>query len=122
MCLSVSVGRDVVVAALLGADEVGFSTAPLIVLCGLGLCPSVCLRVSLCVCEYPSVCLSVSVGRDVVVAALLGADEVGFSTAPLIVLGCTMMRKCHLNTCPVGIATQVSSLVTRLCISLSLCV
>ena len=46
-------------------------------------------------------------GRDVVIAALLGADEFGFSTAPLIVLGCTMMRKCHLNTCPVGIATQV---------------
>ncbi|XP_005109373.2 putative glutamate synthase [NADPH] [Aplysia californica] len=45
-------------------------------------------------------------GRDVVVAALLGADEFGFSTAPLIVLGCTMMRKCHLNTCPVGVATQ----------------
>lgn len=45
-------------------------------------------------------------GFDVVVAALLGADEFGFSTAPLIVLGCTMMRKCHLNTCPVGIATQ----------------
>ena len=40
-------------------------------------------------------------------AALLGADEFGFSTAPLIVLGCTMMRKCHLNTCPVGVATQV---------------
>lgn len=45
-------------------------------------------------------------GRDVVVAALLGADEFGFSTAPLIVEGCIMMRKCHLNTCPVGIATQ----------------
>ncbi|KAK9746909.1 Glutamine amidotransferases class-II [Popillia japonica] len=45
-------------------------------------------------------------GFDVIVAALLGADEVGFSTAPLIVMGCTMMRKCHLNTCPVGIATQ----------------
>ncbi|CAH1799875.1 unnamed protein product [Owenia fusiformis] len=45
-------------------------------------------------------------GHDVVVAALLGADEFGFSTAPLIVMGCTMMRKCHLNTCPVGIATQ----------------
>lgn len=43
---------------------------------------------------------------DVIVAACLGADEFGFSTAPLIVLGCTMMRKCHLNTCPVGIATQ----------------
>uniref|UniRef100_A0A0B7B9R4 glutamate synthase (NADH) n=1 Tax=Arion vulgaris TaxID=1028688 RepID=A0A0B7B9R4_9EUPU len=45
-------------------------------------------------------------GKDVVTAALLGADEFGFSTAPLIVLGCTMMRKCHLNTCPVGVATQ----------------
>jgi glutamate synthase domain-containing protein 3 len=45
-------------------------------------------------------------GRDVVVAALLGADEVGFATAPLVVEGCIMMRKCHLNTCPVGIATQ----------------
>ena len=46
-------------------------------------------------------------GWDVLVATLLGADEVGFSTAPLIVMGCTMMRKCHLNTCPVGVATQV---------------
>jgi len=45
-------------------------------------------------------------GRDVVIAALLGADEFGFSTAPLIATGCIMMRKCHLNTCPVGIATQ----------------
>ncbi len=45
-------------------------------------------------------------GRDVVIGALLGADEFGFSTAPLIVEGCIMMRKCHLNTCPVGIATQ----------------
>ncbi|XP_026682122.1 glutamate synthase 1 [NADH], chloroplastic-like [Diaphorina citri] len=45
-------------------------------------------------------------GFDVVVAALLGADEIGLSTAPLITMGCTMMRKCHLNTCPVGIATQ----------------
>ena len=45
-------------------------------------------------------------GRDVVVGALLGADEFGFSTAPLIAAGCIMMRKCHLNTCPVGIATQ----------------
>lgn len=45
-------------------------------------------------------------GRDVVVAALLGAEEYGFSTAPLITLGCIMMRKCHKNTCPVGIATQ----------------
>jgi|TARA_B100002003_G_scaffold249552_1_gene286198 glutamate synthase (NADPH/NADH) large chain len=45
-------------------------------------------------------------GRDVAIAALLGAEEFGFSTAPLIALGCIMMRKCHLNTCPVGIATQ----------------
>jgi glutamate synthase (NADPH/NADH) large chain len=45
-------------------------------------------------------------GRDVAVAALLGADEFGFATAPLIAAGCVMMRKCHLNTCPVGIATQ----------------
>jgi glutamate synthase (NADPH) large chain len=45
-------------------------------------------------------------GRDVVLGALLGADEFGFSTAPLIAAGCIMMRKCHLNTCPVGIATQ----------------
>jgi len=45
-------------------------------------------------------------GRDVTIAALLGAEEFGFSTAPLVALGCIMMRKCHLNTCPVGIATQ----------------
>jgi len=45
-------------------------------------------------------------GRDVVIAALFGAEEFGFSTAPLIAMGCIMMRKCHLNTCPVGIATQ----------------
>ena len=45
-------------------------------------------------------------GRDVVIAAILGAEEMGFSTAPLITMGCIMMRKCHLNTCPVGIATQ----------------
>lgn len=49
-------------------------------------------------------------GRDVVIAALLGAEEFGFSTAPLITLGCIMMRKCHLNTCPVGIATQDKAL------------
>ena len=52
-------------------------------------------------------------GRDVVVAALLGAEEFGFSTAPLIVEGCIMMRKCHLNTCPVGIATQDPELRER---------
>jgi glutamate synthase domain-containing protein 2/glutamate synthase domain-containing protein 1/glutamate synthase domain-containing protein 3 len=45
-------------------------------------------------------------GRDVVVGAMLGADEFGFATAPLVVTGCIMMRKCHLNTCPVGVATQ----------------
>ncbi|NJP19933.1 MAG: glutamate synthase large subunit [Hydrococcus sp. CRU_1_1] len=45
-------------------------------------------------------------GRDVVIAALLGAEEFGFSTAPLVTLGCIMMRVCHLNTCPVGVATQ----------------
>jgi glutamate synthase (NADPH/NADH) large chain/glutamate synthase (ferredoxin) len=52
-------------------------------------------------------------GRDVVVAALLGADEMGFSTAPLIASGCIMMRACHLNTCPVGIATQDPELRKR---------
>ncbi|MBT3028601.1 MAG: glutamate synthase large subunit [Candidatus Thiodiazotropha sp. (ex Ctena orbiculata)] len=52
-------------------------------------------------------------GRDVVVAALLGADEIGFATAPLIAEGCLMMRKCHLNTCPVGIATQDPELRKR---------
>ena len=45
-------------------------------------------------------------GRDVAVAALLGAEEFGFATAPLVVMGCIMMRVCHLNTCPVGVATQ----------------
>ena len=49
-------------------------------------------------------------GRDVVIAALLGADEFGFATAPLVVEGCIMMRKCHLNTCPVGVATQDAQL------------
>ncbi len=52
-------------------------------------------------------------GRDVVIAAMLGADEMGFSTAPLIATGCIMMRACHLNTCPVGIATQDPELRTR---------
>jgi len=56
------------------------------------------------------VCLQVDgglrTGRDVIIGALLGADEFGFATAPLIAAGCIMMRKCHLNTCPVGIATQ----------------
>ncbi|MEL0066577.1 MAG: glutamate synthase-related protein, partial [Gammaproteobacteria bacterium] len=48
----------------------------------------------------------VKTGRDVAMALLLGAEEIGFATAPLVTLGCIMMRKCHLNTCPVGIATQ----------------
>ncbi len=48
----------------------------------------------------------IKTGRDVLIGALLGADEFGFATAPLVVAGCIMMRKCHLNTCPVGVATQ----------------
>jgi len=52
-------------------------------------------------------------GRDVVIAALLGADEMGFATAPLIATGCIMMRACHLNTCPVGVATQDPELRAR---------
>ena len=44
-------------------------------------------------------------GKDIIVGALMGADEFGFSTAPLVTLGCIMTRKCHLNSCPVGIAT-----------------
>ena len=55
----------------------------------------------------------IKTGRDVVVAALLGAEEFGFSTAPLVVMGCIMMRVCHLNTCPVGIATQDPELRKR---------
>src|SRR6185369_8056824 len=52
-------------------------------------------------------------GRDVVVAGLLGAEEIAFSTAPLIATGCIMMRVCHLNTCPVGVATQDPELRRR---------
>jgi len=52
-------------------------------------------------------------GRDVIIGALLGADEFGFATAPLVVSGCLMMRKCHLNTCPVGVATQDPELRKR---------
>ncbi len=52
-------------------------------------------------------------GRDVIIGAILGADEFGFATAPLIAAGCVMMRKCHLNTCPVGIATQNETLRKR---------
>ena len=52
-------------------------------------------------------------GRDVVFGALLGAEEFGFATMPLVVLGCIMMRKCHTNMCPVGIATQSEELRAR---------
>jgi glutamate synthase (NADPH) large chain len=52
-------------------------------------------------------------GRDIIIAALLGAEEFGFSTSALIVMGCVMMRKCHLNTCPVGVATQNAELRKR---------
>ncbi len=52
-------------------------------------------------------------GRDVIIAALLGAEEFGFSTAPLVVMGCIMMRVCHLNTCPVGVATQNPELTRK---------
>ena len=51
--------------------------------------------------------------RDIIIAALLGAEEFGFATSALIVLGCVMMRKCHLNTCPVGVATQNPELRKR---------
>ncbi len=52
-------------------------------------------------------------GRDVVIGALLGAEEFGFATAPLVALGCVVMRACHLNTCPVGVATQDPELRRR---------
>ncbi len=52
-------------------------------------------------------------GRDVIIGALLGAEEFGFATAPLVVSGCVMMRVCHLDTCPVGIATQNPALRAR---------
>lgn len=52
-------------------------------------------------------------GRDIVIAAMLGAEEYGFATSALIVLGCVMMRKCHMNTCPVGVATQNEDLRKR---------
>ncbi|HCA99900.1 MAG TPA: glutamate synthase subunit alpha, partial [Porphyromonadaceae bacterium] len=55
----------------------------------------------------------VKTGRDIILAALLGAEEFGFATSALIVLGCVMMRKCHLNTCPVGVATQNAELRKR---------
>jgi glutamate synthase (NADPH) large chain len=55
----------------------------------------------------------IKTGRDVVSLACLGGEEFGFSTAPLIVLGCVMMRKCHMNTCPAGIATQDENLRKR---------
>ena len=52
-------------------------------------------------------------GRDVVIAALLGAEEFGFATAPLVTMGCVMMRVCNLDTCPVGVATQNPELRKR---------
>ena len=52
-------------------------------------------------------------GRDVIIAALLGAEEFGFATAPLVVAGCVLMRVCHLDTCPVGVATQNPELRSR---------
>ena len=55
----------------------------------------------------------IKTGRDIVLMALLGAEEFGFATSVLIVLGCVMMRKCHLNTCPVGVATQNEELRKR---------
>ena len=61
-------------------------------------------------------------GRDIAVAALLGAEEFGFATAPLITLGCIMMRKCHTNTCPVGVATQVRANVAVVRSKSHLCV
>ena len=53
-------------------------------------------------------------GRDVAIAALLGAEEFGFATAPLVTMGCVMMRVCNLDTCPVGVATQDGNLRRRL--------
>jgi glutamate synthase (NADPH/NADH) large chain len=60
-------------------------------------------------------------GRDVVIAALLGAEEFGFATAPLVVSGCVMMRVCHLDTCPVGVATQNPDLRARFMLLTSSC-
>jgi Glutamate synthase domain 2 len=56
---------------------------------------------------------SMKTGRDVIIAALLGAEEFGFATAPLVVEGCILMRVCHLDTCPVGVATQNPELRER---------
>ncbi len=55
----------------------------------------------------------IKTGRDVIIGALLGAEEFGFATAPLVVSGCILMRVCHLDTCPVGIATQNPELRSR---------
>src|SRR5581483_8513524 len=55
----------------------------------------------------------IKTGRDVIVAALLGADEYGFGTASLVSMGCDMARQCHLNTCPTGIATQRADLIEK---------
>ncbi|HYF19224.1 MAG TPA: glutamate synthase-related protein, partial [Ramlibacter sp.] len=156
-------GRDVAIGALLGADEFGFATAPLVVegcimmrKCHLNTCPvgvgTIAAGVSKCKADHVVIAGhdggtgaspwssikhagspweiglaetqqtlvlnrlrgrirvqadgQMKTGRDVVIGALLGADEFGFATAPLVAEGCIMMRKCHLNTCPVGVATQ----------------
>lgn len=74
------------------------------------VCSSISMVLALFVTEA-SICGTTlmwlgGLGRDIAVAALLGAEEFGFATAPLITMGCVMMRKCHTNTCPVGVATQ----------------
>ena len=60
-------------------------------------------------------------GRDVAIAAMLGAEEFGFATAPLVTMGCVMMRVCNLDTCPVGIATQNPELRKRICRKARIC-
>lgn len=62
---------------------------------------------------YLAVDGKIMTGKDVVIGALLGAEEFGFSTSALVTIGCVMMRKCHLNTCPVGVATQDAHLRTK---------
>jgi len=86
--------------------------------CEHGVCGACTLRIDgtvsrACLTFAVQVDGGLKTGRDVVIGAILGADEFGFSTAPLIAAGCVMMRKCHLNTCPVGIATQNPTLRRR---------
>jgi len=61
----------------------------------------------------------IKTGRDVAIAIMLGAEEIGFSTGPLVALGCIMMRKCHLNTCPVGLRPRIPNCARSLQASLS---